>query len=100
MAGSFTESLVHHYLLPEQLVRVLDEQGFVIDDIFGDFEETSFSPDESEHLVVVARRRESAVAQQAGIAPAPVVCVRKLLRSFLLSPRLNRRGEVAPDAAL
>ena len=58
-AGRFTESLVHHYLLPEQLVRVLDEQGFVIDDIFGDFEETSFSPDESEHLVVVARRRES-----------------------------------------
>ena len=40
-------------------MRVLDEQGFVIDDIFGDFEETSFSPDESEHLVVVARRRES-----------------------------------------
>ena len=54
---TFSESLVHHYLLPEQLVRLLDTHGFSIDEIFGDFDEAPFEPEESEHLVVVARRR-------------------------------------------
>eukprot|EP00310_Coccolithus_braarudii_P023586 CAMPEP_0183343724 /NCGR_PEP_ID=MMETSP0164_2-20130417/9562_1 /TAXON_ID=221442 /ORGANISM="Coccolithus pelagicus ssp braarudi, Strain PLY182g" /LENGTH=371 /DNA_ID=CAMNT_0025514599 /DNA_START=1 /DNA_END=1114 /DNA_ORIENTATION=+ len=51
---SFRESLVHHYLLPEQLVRLIDSSGFAIEHIFGDFQGGGFDPDESEHLVVVA----------------------------------------------
>jgi SAM-dependent methyltransferase len=57
--GTFTEELVHHYLLPEQLVRMLDTHRFAIDEIFGDFDEEAFNPEESEHLVVIARLRES-----------------------------------------
>ena len=57
-AKVMTETLVHEYLLPEQLVRKLDACGFVIDEIFGSFDEAlPFDPDESEHVVVVARRR-------------------------------------------
>ena len=53
-----TETLTHEYLLPEQLVRKLDACGFEIDEIFGSFDEKlTFDPDESEHVVVVARRR-------------------------------------------
>ena len=44
------------YLLPEELVRMLDAEHFTIDDIFGDFEEAAFQPGESEHLVIIARR--------------------------------------------
>merc|ERR1712113_834844 len=54
---SFSETLVHHYLLPEQLVRLLDAHGFDIEDIFGDFCGAKFVPEESEHVVVAAKRR-------------------------------------------
>lgn len=53
----FTETLVHHYMLPEQIVRLLDEQGFEIENIFGDFAEETFDAEDSDHVVVVARRR-------------------------------------------
>ena len=57
-ATVMTETLTHEYLLPEQLVRKLDACGFEIDEIFGSFDEKlTFDPDESEHVVVVARRR-------------------------------------------
>ena len=47
---------MHHYLLPEQLVRELDAAGFGIDEIYGDFDGSAFAPEESEHLVVIATR--------------------------------------------
>ena len=55
----FTETLIHRYLLPEQLVRMLDESGFEIEELFGGFAEAQspFDPYESEHVVVVAKRR-------------------------------------------
>ena len=52
----FSQSVEHHYLLPEQLVRLLDASGFTIDSIEGDFEGQTFEPLESQHLVVVATR--------------------------------------------
>ena len=55
----FVETLKHHYLLPEQLVRLIDESGFAIEELFGDFDKGSFDPEESEHVVVVARRRNA-----------------------------------------
>ena len=51
------EELVHHYLLPEELVRLVDAAGFEIESILGDFEGKVFHPDESEHVVLSARKR-------------------------------------------
>ncbi|KAL1496022.1 hypothetical protein AB1Y20_014655 [Prymnesium parvum] len=51
------ETLLHHYLLPEQLIELLSEKGFEIDSIYGDFYDSPFSPGSSEHLIVVARLR-------------------------------------------
>lgn len=51
------ETLVHHYLLPEQLVRALYNCGFEVEAIEGDFCSTTFHPEESEHVVVRARLR-------------------------------------------
>ena len=57
-AAVFTETLVHQYLLPEQLVRLVDASGLAIEEIFGGFDaEATFDPVESEHVVVVARRK-------------------------------------------
>ena len=50
------EDLVHHYLLPEDLVRLLHSSGFEIQQLSGDFDGSTFYPDESDHLVVVAKR--------------------------------------------
>lgn len=55
--GLFREELVHHYLLPEQLVRLLDSTGFDIEQLDGDFAGARFDPKASEHVVIVARRR-------------------------------------------
>jgi hypothetical protein len=52
----YIESLRHHYLLPEQLVHLLDKSGFEIEELSGDFRGASFDPEESEHLVIKARR--------------------------------------------
>jgi SAM-dependent methyltransferase len=57
-SATFSETLVHEYLLPEQLVRKLDANGFAIDHIYGGFDGADFDADESEHVVVVARRKE------------------------------------------
>jgi SAM-dependent methyltransferase len=53
----FSESLTHHYLLPEQLVKTLDSCGFAIEELYGGFDEAAFDPEESEHIVVIARRK-------------------------------------------
>lgn len=56
----FTEQLVHNYLLPEELVRLLDTSGFAIEELYGDFsahDSASFDPVDSEHVVVIARRK-------------------------------------------
>ena len=50
------ESLVHHYALPAQLLELLAASGFGVESIYGDFYGSPFSPNESDHLVVVARR--------------------------------------------
>ena len=42
--------------LPEDLVRLLDSSGFEIQQLSGDFDGSTFYPDESDHLVVVAKR--------------------------------------------
>lgn len=65
-AAVFQESVEHSYLLPEQLVRAIDAQGFAIDEIFGGFDAAAFDPDESEHVVVVARLGPSRVANEGG----------------------------------
>ena len=46
----------HHYVLPEQLIHLLDGAGFTIEAIDGGFDGQPFEPSESEHLVVVARK--------------------------------------------
>ena len=56
-APRYTERLVHHYALPEQLLVLLDGAGFEVDSADGDFGGTPFNEQESEHLVVAARLR-------------------------------------------
>lgn len=55
--GRLSESLTHHYATPEQLVRLLDGAGFDIEELHGGFGSERFDAEESEHLVVAARRR-------------------------------------------
>lgn len=55
--GPLTEALTHHYALPEQLVRLLDGAGFEIEALDGGFGGEAFDAEESEHVVVAARRR-------------------------------------------
>mmetsp|Transcript_67058 Transcript_67058/g.111492 ORF Transcript_67058/g.111492 Transcript_67058/m.111492 type:complete len:321 (+) Transcript_67058:127-1089(+) len=52
------QTVTHHYALPEQLTATLVECGFEAQSIklFGGFDECPFDPDESERLVVVARK--------------------------------------------
>lgn len=51
------EKLMHHYLLPEELIHLLDDHGFDIVTMSGDFLNNTFEPDDSDHVVVVARKR-------------------------------------------
>ena len=51
-----TQVLDHHYLLPEELVQLLDAAGFGIEDVAGDFRGGAFDPLESDHVVVRARK--------------------------------------------
>lgn len=51
----FTQSVEHHYVLPEDLVRLVSDAGFEIQAISGDFLGTTFDPEESEHVVLTAR---------------------------------------------
>jgi len=53
----FSQTVEHHYVLPEELVRMLDAAGFAIEAIDGGFDGQSFEAAESDHLVVVARLR-------------------------------------------
>lgn len=53
----FSQTVGHHYLLPEQLVYLLDESGFAIDSLGGGFDGDTFDPAESEHVVIVAHRK-------------------------------------------
>ena len=52
----FSQTVQHHYVLPEQLIHLLDGAGFAIEAIDGGFDGQPFEPSESEHLVVVARK--------------------------------------------
>jgi len=52
-----TETLVHHYLLPEQLATLLDRCGFDVEAMEGDFTGGAFDAEESEHVVVRAKKR-------------------------------------------
>ena len=52
-----SETVLHHYLTPEQLVYALDKAGFAIEALNGGFGGEAFDPQESEHLCVVARRK-------------------------------------------
>ena len=54
----FREHLTHHYLVPEDLVLLLDRCGFEIQELSGDFSGAGFDPEESEHVVVVATKRD------------------------------------------
>ena len=54
---TFQETLVHNYLLPEELSRALDDLGFAVNSTAGDFDAGAFDADESEHVVVVATKR-------------------------------------------
>ena len=54
---TFQETLVHNYLLPEELSRALDDLGLTVDSTAGAFDGGAFDADESEHLVVVATKR-------------------------------------------
>ena len=56
-SATLSETVVHHYLLPEQLVRLLDGCGFDIDSIDGDFCGAGFDPESAEHVVVRAHLR-------------------------------------------
>ena len=55
--ATFREDLVHHYLLPEDLVLLLDRCGFEIRELHGNFDGATFDPEESEHVVVVAAKK-------------------------------------------
>jgi len=56
----FSQTVEHHYALPEQLVRLVDTAGFEIEAVDGGFEGQPFDPIESEHVVVVAKRKKGA----------------------------------------
>merc|ERR1711862_1013644 len=54
-----TQTLVHHYSLPEQLVPMLEEKNFEIQSISGDFFASKFDARDSQHVVIVARKPPS-----------------------------------------
>ena len=56
-AAPISESLVHHYLLPDELLWLLSKHSFDVEEVWGDFFHAPFDARSSEHLVVTARRR-------------------------------------------
>ena len=54
-----SQTLVHHYALPEQLEKLLEEHGFELENMYGSFDMKTFDEEESDHVIVTARRKHN-----------------------------------------
>ena len=55
--GKLSEVFYHHYIMPDALIACLEEEGFDVLRVDGDFEGARFDPEESDHIVIIAAKR-------------------------------------------